>query len=55
MEPAQPSNFQVATEVEGIKETTNIFEEVLSIIERTKYIFNQINHQEIEQTVIGEA
>lgn len=53
--PAQPSNFQVATEVEGIKETTNIFEEVLSIIERTKYIFNQINHQEIEQTVIGEA
>ena len=53
--PAQRSNFNEATEIDGIKETDNIFEEVLSIIERTKYIFDQINHGEVGQTVVIEV
>jgi len=51
--PAHNTDFMLAVEIDGIRETDNIIEEILSIFERMKFVFNRIRHQEVTQVISG--
>ncbi len=52
--PPHETDFVLSIEMlDAIRETDNILEEMLSIFERMKFVFNRIRHQEVNMTTSG--